>query len=389
MRIAAIVMAAGLSTRFGEDKLIEPFHNVPILEWTVRAIRESKFIEKLIVVTGKRFDFWKRFYSDASKIEIIKNLSPELGQSRSIVLGIKRVREWADACVFIPGDMPLVPTNLIDRLCRNFNPASYDILRTSVDGKPNSPVIFSSKTFPALAELTGDQGGKQIFPNFRIDELSWDQPGSLVDIDSRKDYLSLVGNNRIGAVVMAAGMSTRMGTSKLTLPYKQSTIIGEGVKALREGGVDEIVAVLGGYAELVREAVWNVDREVIFVENRNFKTDQMLQSFQLGLRKISPDSIGFLVVPADSLIEGEVVKELVYCFVKSNKQIHMPSYNMRRGHPWVIPSSFRAELSGLAENQTLRDFINANHKSINYILWGDSRPLKDIDTPEDYNNICA
>ena len=382
-------MGSGLFQRFGEDKLKQPFHGLSLLEWTVDAVEQCKAISSVTVVAGSEFDHWRDLFTGNDRVRVVHNPHYEEGQSQSIVRGVNALESDVDACVFIPGDMPLISTDLLINLIESFDPTECDILRTSCYGKPNSPVIFSRATFQQLAQLKGDEGGRSIFKDFRLCDFEWNHPEELVDIDTQDEYKILVETIKISAVVMAAGMSTRMGRSKLDLSYGDSTIIGEVLRALDQGGVEEIVVVLGGHETSVKIASLEAVPRVRFVYNADYETTQMLDSFKVGLQNVDANTQAVFVVPGDSIIRSGTVRALIRRFIIQPGKIYVPSFNMRRGHPWLISSRFRTELIELDSGKTFRDFLDMNKNKIIYINLESNEILMDIDTLKDYTSLNA
>jgi molybdenum cofactor cytidylyltransferase len=187
----------------------------------------------------------------------------------------------------------------------------------------------------------------------------------------------------IGAVVMAAGLSRRMGQPKLIMPWGETTVIGKVVSALSKGGAQEIVVVTGAYRELVEDALQGTQARILF--NPEFEHSEMLSSLQLGLRGLSADMESALVGLGDQpQIETEIVQSVVHLFRTTGSRLVVPSYNMRRGHPWLVERSLWPEILELSGEQTLRDFLQKQAQEIEYLVVDTPSNLMDLDTPEDY-----
>jgi molybdenum cofactor cytidylyltransferase len=79
----------------------------------------------------------------------------------------------------------------------------------------------------------------------------------------------------------------------------------------------------------------------------------------------------------------EAARKVLSAFESSGAQLVVPSYNLRRGHPWLVQCDLWSELLSLKSPQTLRDFLNSHAREIHYVET-DQTILKDLDTPEDY-----
>jgi molybdenum cofactor cytidylyltransferase len=93
-----------------------------------------------------------------------------------------------------------------------------------------------------------------------------------------------------------------------------------------------------------------------------------------------------LVVLGDQpQIACEVVARLVQAFEKTRAKLIVPSYQQRRGHPWLVARSAWPAILALGPQETLRSFLNAYEAWIEYLLVESDTVLRDLDTPEDYS----
>ncbi len=187
-----------------------------------------------------------------------------------------------------------------------------------------------------------------------------------------------------GAVVLAAGLSRRMGQPKLLLPWGEQTVIERVVSVLAGAGIGEIVVVTGGSHNLVQAALhtWSVR----LAHNPDYHQGDMLRSLQTGLRAISQTCVAALVALGDQpQIEPSVVGSILGRANASEKALIVPSYQMRRGHPWLVRRAlwqFLLEMD--PETETARDFLQRHAEQIDYLNVDTPSVLADLDTPEDY-----
>ena len=188
---------------------------------------------------------------------------------------------------------------------------------------------------------------------------------------------------RIAAVILAAGQSRRMGQPKMILPWGNHTVIEQVVSVLVEAGVGEIVAVVGGARRQVEAALDGLPVRAVF--NPRFDEAEMTASLQTGLASLSPDIPASLVVLGDQpQIERTIVVAVMEAFRATNAELVIPSYQMRRGHPWLIARSEWDGVWALQPPDTMRDFINRHADRIHYLNVDSPSVLKDLDTPGDY-----
>jgi molybdenum cofactor cytidylyltransferase len=205
----------------------------------------------------------------------------------------------------------------------------------------------------------------------------------------------------LAAIVLAAGQSKRMGQPKMVLPWGGTTVIGQVVSTLARAGVTEIVVVTGGAGQEVQAALQG--QPVRLVANPAYAEGEMLSSVQAGLMALAPDCPAALIVLGDQpQIEADVVEAILAEYHASGSQLIVPSYQMRRGHPWLVGRAFWPDLlalqqperlkpllpasDGAAKGQvgTLRDFLNAHTEQIHYLPVQTASVLQDLDTPQDY-----
>jgi molybdenum cofactor cytidylyltransferase len=188
---------------------------------------------------------------------------------------------------------------------------------------------------------------------------------------------------RVAAVVLAAGLSTRMGAPKMALPWGGRAVVAQVVSQLLEGGADEIVVVSGGARALVEKALEGYP--VSFVENPNFANGEMLDSLQAGIRSLGERCDAALIALGDQpQIQAKVVTAVLEAYRVSTARLVIPSFNMRRGHPWLVERGLWGDLLDVKSPATLRDFLAEHQKIIHYVNVGDESILADMDTPEEY-----
>lgn len=198
-------------------------------------------------------------------------------------------------------------------------------------------------------------------------------PGQLLETD----------NLKIGCILLAAGKSSRMGQSKIVLPWGGSTIISTILNAYIAAKVSEIVVVTGGYRELVEKEISHFPVKVAF--NRDFENGEMADSVKTGLRALASDCQAVFIALGDQpKISSNDLLGMIDQYQDQHGPLIIPSYSMRRGHPWLVPQSMFQELLELQPPKTLRDFINGHSEEISYYLVKESDILTDLDTPEDY-----
>ncbi|HMN59605.1 MAG TPA: nucleotidyltransferase family protein [Anaerolinea sp.] len=190
----------------------------------------------------------------------------------------------------------------------------------------------------------------------------------------------------VGAVVLAAGQSRRMGTAKMVLPWGSRTVIAQVVEVLADSGVKPVVVVTGGAQEAVQQCLANYN--VTFAHNHRFAETEMLDSLRIGLHALPSRTQAALVTLGDQpqILPG-TVRAVLSRYQTSHNPIIVPSYQMRRGHPWLLGSALWEEIFNLEAGKSLRDFLAAYAEDIDYLVVDTPTILGDLDTPEDYDRL--
>ncbi len=155
-KIAGIILASGISRRFGTDKLLYKINGKYIISYVIENVNYSNLNEKIIVINN--YDKYKDIIP--GNFKTVMNSDYLKGMAYSIVNGIKNVNN--NAGMIIPGDMPLINSSIINKLIEYFNENDYGIVGLLDDNIIKSPVIFSKSYFSELLNLSGDQGGKSL-----------------------------------------------------------------------------------------------------------------------------------------------------------------------------------------------------------------------------------
>ncbi len=190
-RIAAVVLAAGGSSRMGELKQVMPWRGKPLVLHATAAAREGG-LSPLVVVTGAGADRVEQVLAQES-IDFVHNPDWKAGQSSSLKRGLEAVRHQSEAIVFLLADMPDVEADLVAALRRQHASSLAPIVVPVAGGRRGNPVLFDRVTFDDLARVKGDQGGRALYDQYRAAEVPADE-GALLDLDIPADLNRLDEN---------------------------------------------------------------------------------------------------------------------------------------------------------------------------------------------------
>lgn len=160
-RIAAVVLAAGRSSRMGSNKLMEPVGQKPMLLHTVDAVMASS-ARPVVVVAGHEGERVRAALKDRA-VGIVDNPSYAEGIASSLRAGIAALPGGIDGVIVCLGDMPTVKPEQLDRLIAAFNPVEgRAICVPVVDGKRGNPVLFGAAFFAEMKNAKGDTGARAL-----------------------------------------------------------------------------------------------------------------------------------------------------------------------------------------------------------------------------------
>jgi len=191
----------------------------------------------------------------------------------------------------------------------------------------------------------------------------------------------------ICAVVLAAGLSRRMGAQKMLLPFAGKTVVAHIVDQIIASTVDEVHVVVGHEGRRVRREL--SDRPVSVVTNPDYKSG-MLSSVRCGLSALGRQCRAVLVVLGDQpSITSKLIGQMVQSFAATEKQILLPFYDGRRGHPVLFSADYRDEILTQYDDVGLRGLLHAHPDEVFELSVSSSAVLSDMDCPEDYQRQLA
>lgn len=187
----------------------------------------------------------------------------------------------------------------------------------------------------------------------------------------------------VSAIILAAGKSERMGQPKMLLPWENTTVLGKVIETIQHAGIEDVLVVTGNAHDETKKIIAGYKVQV--VHNENFEYEEMLASVQLGLTAQKTDSEATLICLGDQpQVEERCVRSVCEAFLKHKSSLVVPSYQMRRGHPWLIAKELWGEVLKMQAPETMRDFLNKHSNDIFYVEHDSPSILQDLDTPQDY-----
>lgn len=195
-KVAAVFLAAGLSSRMGDqNKMLLSFNNTNILNHSLKQVIESYAFEVNVVCNNLTLS--KVEYQNHPKVKVYENPNYKSGMTSSIQVGVKHSNENADGFMVCLGDMPLLNPSDFNTLIEAFNTAFEKdpnaIVVPFYEGKKANPVIFSKAYKQNILNHSAPEGCKEIVqankPHLTI--VNVDFEGFMRDIDVPEDYVRL------------------------------------------------------------------------------------------------------------------------------------------------------------------------------------------------------
>jgi molybdenum cofactor cytidylyltransferase len=161
MNVAALVLAAGRSTRAGTNKLLADIGGETLIRLTLRALAGSR-ARPLLLVVGHEHERLVEAVAGLD-VAIVQNPRYAEGLATSLAAGLAALPPDASAALICLADMPLVGASLVDALIARFEamPEAAAVVPAHA-GQWGNPVLIARKLFPELAALRGDAGARRL-----------------------------------------------------------------------------------------------------------------------------------------------------------------------------------------------------------------------------------
>ncbi|WP_306250661.1 nucleotidyltransferase family protein [Parvularcula sp. IMCC14364] len=196
--LAAIILAAGQSSRFGAaNKLLAPLNGRPLLAHSLDTVCKLG-LGQIIVVSGHDHEAIAQI-AQPYAVRVQHNPAYKTGMGSSIACGATALNPEVAGVFLCLGDMPYLTDTVFQAVVDQFTAhgnhgrkgsrAPGSIVRPVFEGRPGHPVLFPADVFPALAGLTGELGARDIIAaeQSRLLTINWPDHTVLADIDRPED----------------------------------------------------------------------------------------------------------------------------------------------------------------------------------------------------------
>ena len=189
-----------------------------------------------------------------------------------------------------------------------------------------------------------------------------------------------------GALLVAAGMSSRMKAFKPLLELGDSTIIGTAILSLQEAGIREIVVITGHHAKSLENYLAVMGVTCLY--NDRYETSDMFHSAKIGLTYLKDRCGRIFFLPGDVPLFSRLSLQLMLDQMEqSSCDILLPAYGGEVGHPILLTCSAIPPLTAYAGAGGLKGAIDRFAGSKEIIELDDMGITLDADRPEDYERL--
>ncbi len=186
LKHGCIVMASGMGTRFGANKLMAVLEGKPLIQHVAETVRG--LFDELVVVT--RSDEVARL---CRSLDVAVILHSEPHRNDTVRLGMEAIAAVCDTVTFMQGDQPLISARSIQELLADADDDPSSIWRVAFEGTPGAPVLFPAWTFDELCALPQSKGGGYVAKAHRerVRTVEVTSSWELFDVDTQEDLLVL------------------------------------------------------------------------------------------------------------------------------------------------------------------------------------------------------
>jgi molybdenum cofactor cytidylyltransferase len=190
---------------------------------------------------------------------------------------------------------------------------------------------------------------------------------------------------KITGIILAAGKSSRMGTSKQLLPFKGETILQWVIDNAMASSLESVVVVLGHNADIIAPTI--TGKNVLVVIHEDYKSGQS-SSVSAGVRALPEGSDAVLFILGDQpLVRVETINRILDAFRASKSPIVIPVFDGKRGNPVLFSSETFQQLNLLDGDRGARPLFAEYAERVELIQVDDPYIHLDVDTEEDYRRL--
>ena len=194
LRVSAVLLAAGESTRMGQQKALLPWGGRTLVEYQVGTLLDAGALE-VVVVLGYRAERLRPLVEAFPKAKAVLNLRYKTGKSSSVRAGLRRVDPAADAVLVLSVDQPR-SLEVVRKVMAAYAESGAPITYPAYRGKGGHPSVFSARLLPEMLRVRESrQGLREVVERHRADvcKVELGDPDVLLDLNRPEDYERAMG----------------------------------------------------------------------------------------------------------------------------------------------------------------------------------------------------
>jgi molybdenum cofactor cytidylyltransferase len=297
--IAAVVLAAGTSSRMGSAKQLLRLEDRPLLQHVLDHVRASA-VSEIVLVLGFAAEEIRRKI-DLQNVRVVLNGDYQRGMGTSLKAGLSAVDAQCAGALIVLADQPFVRPATLDRLMAEHLRSRAQIVIPTYRGFRGNPVLLDRSVFAEVMTLDGDVGCRAIFGDHLegIVKLPLDDAGILLDIDRQSDFEA-----------MRRGDSTERENSLLARADLQGRQLADATTAQPElviVGRDAMAVALAKLGKLMGFIVTVVDP--LLTDDEIPDADRVLHTLDFSL--LAANSDRSVVVASRGTCDEEAIEEAI------------------------------------------------------------------------------
>lgn len=190
LQVGCVIMASGISKRFGENKLLVDFQGETLIERVLKLTAGELFAKRIVVTRTKEVEELCK----EKEIDVILHEFP--GRGDAVRLGMEQMMDM-DGCMFCPCDQPFLRRKSLNRIVGKFTYGEKKIFKLGSGDVQGAPVLFSKDYFNELCKLPERSGGSYVIKKYleEVDVIEAENVTELWDIDTKDEYLKMLKEN--------------------------------------------------------------------------------------------------------------------------------------------------------------------------------------------------
>jgi molybdenum cofactor cytidylyltransferase len=187
--ISAVVLAASRFDPLAQPKQFLPLGGKPVLQWVLENALAAE-LDEVICIVHDLAPVRREIRINDERLFWLRNYAADRGQSTSIVLGLWAANPASEGVMFLPGDQPMVPPELIKALIERFEDSSDWVIAPKFNGEARHPFLFRRRLFPELLRLKGESSGRDVLARHKRKTalIDWPQEVSFLDVAAQENY---------------------------------------------------------------------------------------------------------------------------------------------------------------------------------------------------------